>query len=276
MIRLSTGLRNRWLGNKESLRDIFNFGCAKLDIYASTSIPVSADHAVVGTLLNTITNASATVRVAQRIRITPVIGTSAFASTVWNVVLNGTTISFTDDAVSTPARVCTGLFNALRAASGAVAVTTPPCVMNNPDIFQRFIFTDNAGTLDIASSVAGISFDLTVHVSGAGAGTGAMATSVITADAYGLQFEPFLDITNAVLEKLVTQTWSGRAVASGVAVYGRLVLDSDTGVISITQPRIQGQVAVAGGAFNLTSLDIIAGTTSTVSSFAITFPESRA
>lgn len=271
MVKLSTGLINRWLGNKESLGDIFNFGCSKLNIYYSTSIPNSANDAVSGSLLITVTNASTVVKAKQKVRITPTVGTANAA--VWNVVLNGTTVSFTDDGTPSATEICTGLYNAIRVACGTVAVTTPACTINNPDIYQKFTLTDNTGTLDIESATAGISFDLSVSVSGAGAGTGSMAAVTTVEDAYGLRFEAYSGITSGIMEKLSTQTWSGAATATGIAVYGRLVLDSDTGGLSTTEPRIQGQVAVSGGDFNISHIDITTGETITASSFSIEVPE---
>lgn len=274
MIRLSTGLRNQWLGNKKSLRDIFNFACSKINIYAATALPATADAAVTGSLLATITRASVTTKAKKKIRITPTAGTANAAE--WNVTLNGVKITFVDDGTPSATEICTGLYNAIRAAADTTAFTTPSCKLNIPDLYGNFTLTDNTGTLDIEAATSGEDFDISVSVSGAGAGTGSMATSTTTEDAYGLKFEAYTDIASGILEKLSTDTWSGVAAADGTAVYARLVLDSDTGVLSTTEPRIQGQVAVSGGDFNLSHIDVVTGETVTISTFTLTLPAAKA
>ena len=274
MLRISTGLRNQWLGSKKSLRDIFNFGCAKIMLYAASALPATADAAVTGTLLATITRASGTVKAKKKIRITPTAGTANAAE--WNVTLNGIKVTFVDDATPTAAEICTGLYNAIRAAIGTTSYTTPASKLNIPEIYGAFTLTDNTGTLDIEAAVAGTDFDISLSVSGAGAGTGSMAASTITEDAYGLKFEAEADVSGGIIEKLAADSWSGVAVADGVAVYGRLVLDSDTGVLSTTEPRLQGQVGVSGSDFNLDYIDLATGKTVNVSSFKITYPAAKA
>ena len=269
---ISTGARNSMV-HTNSLRDIFNRGCSKIKIY-SGSIPATADAAETGTLLCTITNDGASVKAAQKIRFTPTPGTANAA--VWSITLNGTTVSFTDDGSPQPAEICTGLYNAWRVASGAIAVTTPACTINNPDVYQKFTFTDNSGTLDIEAAVAGVAFDYSAAVSGAGAGTGSWGTpTVVTADAYGLRFEAIADVASGILEKLTTQTWRGTNVATGVATHFRLVLDSDDGTLSTSQPRFQGGVSTANSQLNFDSVQFVEGNIQYVSDdFEITLPAS--
>ncbi len=268
MLLLSTGARNQML-HTLPLRDIFNRGCAKINVYAGAA-PATADAAVAGTLLCTITNGSATVKAKQKIRFTPTPGTANAG--VWGITLNGTLVTFTDDGTPTAAEICTGLYNAWRVASGLIAVTTPACTINNPDVYQKFTFTDNGGTLDIEAATAGTAFDYSTSITGAGAGTGSWTTAQQTADAYGLRFE---DAAAGIIEKLASQTWSGVAANAGTSVYFRLVLDSDDGTLSTTQPRIQGNCSTANSDLNLSSLTFVAGATWTIDTFPLTFPASR-
>lgn len=268
MIYESTGLRNQKLQSL-SLRDIFNRGCAVLKIYAG-AIPANADAAVSGTLLCTITNDGAVAKSKQKIRFTPTVGSANGG--VWGISLNGTLVTFTDDGSPTPTEICTGIYNAWRVASGLVAATTPAYTVNNPDVYQKFAFTDNTGTLDIESATAGVAFDYAASITGAGAGTGSVAMAVVTADAYGLRFEDAADVTTGILEKLASQTWRGTNVTSGVASYFRLVLDADSGAASTTDPRIQGQISTANSDLNLKSVQFETGDIQYISDFPVTAP----
>ena len=268
MIFESTGLRNQKL-HTWSWRDIFNRGCAVLKIY-SGAIPANADAAASGTLLCTITSDGAVAKAKQKIRFTPTPGSANGG--VWGILLNNTLVTFTDDGSPSIAEICTGLYNALRVATGLVAVTTPACTINNPDIYQKFAFTDNATSLDVEAAVDGVAFDYAASVTGAGAGTGAMAAAVITADAYGLRFENAADVTSGILEKLASQTWRGTNVAAGVASYFRLVLDADSGASSTTDPRVQGQVATANSDLNLKSVQFEIGDIQYISDFPVSAP----
>ena len=246
----STGLRNAKMGSS-CWREMFNRGCAVIKLYAG-GIPADADAAVTGTLLTTITNDGASIKAKQKIRFTPTVG-SANAG-VWGLTLNGMLVSFTDDGSPTPAEICTGLYNAWRVASGLIAATTPACTINNPDVYQKFAFTDNTGTLDIEAATAGVAFDYAASITGAGAGTGSVATSTITADAFGLRFENAADVNSGILEKLTSQTWRGTNVAAGVKSHFRLALDGDTGAYSTSAIRHQGQISTSGSQLNFKTL----------------------
>jgi hypothetical protein len=274
-IRVSTGTRNQMLGYK-NLRDIFD-GCY-LKIYSGT-IPDTADAAVTGTLLATITNASIIVKAKQKIRFTP---TTGGTTGTWTIVLNGVTFTFTDDASPTAAEICTGLYRLINTGQAASSkyftnstdgAITAGGIINDPKIYRLFALTDNTGTLDIEAATAGVPFDYSATATGAG---NSMATSIQTADAYGLRWEAYADIASGIIEKLSSQTWSGVAVAEGTATYGRFVLDSDTGGSSTSEPRIQGYCGTTSTAeIRLSHTAIVTGETLTCSSFSITAPAQR-
>lgn len=79
--------------------------------------------------------------------------------------------------------------------------------------------------------------------------------------------------SGGTVTKDTTQIWSGVAVASGVATYYRHVLPSDTGVLSTTQVRIQGEVALVGKEMSLTNTSISSGATQTIDFYAINLGE---
>lgn len=77
-------------------------------------------------------------------------------------------------------------------------------------------------------------------------------------------------IANGTISRDATQNISGTGVANGNAAYYRLVLPSDTGVLSTTQPRCQGLVGTSGSDFNIGSVAISIGVTYTLGQFSQT------
>lgn len=75
-----------------------------------------------------------------------------------------------------------------------------------------------------------------------------------------------------VLEKAPAEIWGGTNVAGGTAAFYRHVLSADTGALSTTAVRIQGNVAVAGADLNLTSISLTAGAPQTVDFYSVAAP----
>jgi hypothetical protein len=69
-----------------------------------------------------------------------------------------------------------------------------------------------------------------------------------------------------------TDVWSGSIITSGVAGYFRIVTADDDGTHSHSQVRIQGSVSTSGAEMNLTNTSLVAGTTLTIDSAAVTLP----
>ena len=67
-----------------------------------------------------------------------------------------------------------------------------------------------------------------------------------------------------VLSKPAGETWSGTAVASGAATFGRFVVAADTGAASTTDARIQGDVATIGAFINLDNPAMVSGAVQSV------------
>lgn len=74
------------------------------------------------------------------------------------------------------------------------------------------------------------------------------------------------------ITKNLSETWSKAAAGTGTATFWRLVGASDTGVLSTTEPRIQGTVGLAGADLNLSSLSFTATTVYTLDEFAVGIP----
>jgi hypothetical protein len=271
-VMASTGLLNAMAG-EESVRDIF--GPCELRIFgvSGTTPPSDPDSAEVGQLLLRLTRTGDTTKVAQVMRITPTPGTAAGAD--WSVTVNGDTVVFTDDGTPTAAEICTGLTALLNALAGG-AMTTPAGKIQTEKCNGKFTVTNNGTTIDITSAVAGVPIDVSSAVAaGTGSlGTATNVTTTQTADAYGLLFEKYADVASGILELMAGMVPTGTGLATGTAVYGRLVSIDDDGTQSTTQPRIQGSVGVSNADILLTHTDITTGEPSTASLGQIVFNKS--
>lgn len=72
--------------------------------------------------------------------------------------------------------------------------------------------------------------------------------------------------------KNASEVWSGLNVASGTASFYRFVSSADTGVLSTTEPRIQGTIGLAGTDMVLSNTTLVSGATQTVDYFAVNMP----
>jgi hypothetical protein len=68
--------------------------------------------------------------------------------------------------------------------------------------------------------------------------------------------------------------WSGVASATGTSTHFRLVVNTDTGVLSTTEIRMQGTIGTSGADLNMSSVAIVSAATQTVDTFALTMPAS--
>lgn len=75
-----------------------------------------------------------------------------------------------------------------------------------------------------------------------------------------------------VIEKDPSETWNGVNAASGTASFYRHVLAADTGALSTTALRMQGDCGVAGADLNLTSVSLTSGATQTIDFYSVAFP----
>lgn len=75
-----------------------------------------------------------------------------------------------------------------------------------------------------------------------------------------------------VITKNLAETWSKAAVATGTAAFFRFEAVGDTGVLSLTEARIQGLCALAGGELNLATLALVNTTVYTVNNWSIALP----
>jgi len=87
--------------------------------------------------------------------------------------------------------------------------------------------------------------------------------------ALGLEFD---DAASGVISKKAAETWSGTAVATGVAGYYRLKAPGDGGGSSTTDERIDGACGTSGAEMNMSSTTITNGAVQSISTFQLTLP----
>ena len=79
-------------------------------------------------------------------------------------------------------------------------------------------------------------------------------------------------VTNGTLAKNTAETWSGTAVATGTATFGRFIQVGDAGALSTTAVRIQGDVANIGALINLDDPAIVSAAVQTINSATFAMP----
>ena len=78
--------------------------------------------------------------------------------------------------------------------------------------------------------------------------------------------------SGGAIGKAAGETWAGTVLATGNAVFFRYVGGADTGVLSTTEPRLQGRVGVSGAELNISSLALTSGNTQAVNFISISLP----
>lgn len=252
-LRLSTGARNG-LANGMGFGGLFNRGT--LEIRTGTQ-PVTADAAVTGTLLGTVTAASAALT-----KETPASGT---------VVITGGSTSV--------ATLTVGTFNII--PDGAVPYNTSTAqtasdlcdAINRNGIYQASV-SGSTVTLTPRPGVGAAHNGLTVTSTGSVTATyGGGTISGGVAPVNGLIWTP---PSAGVISKLATQIWSFAGVAAGTAGWFRLVASAaDAGALLSAAPwlaRMDGSIGTSGADLNLSNIVIGIGSPVTIDTFSFTIP----
>jgi len=273
--RLSTGLRN-WLLDMGSMREAFK-DCT-LKIYSGAA-PTSADDAVTGNLLVTITKASGSVASGS--------GALAGTNEAWRLHIQSTGRT---GAVDVKVRI---KFNRAGVATGTSSAlyTFNANVLPNPtgktygnvkDGFVQYINdlqlpiiavpggsgssgATGSGWVYVACRVPGDK----IVISGA-TGDCQVTAAKLKAGNRG-NFLYFNYATGGAISKTV-DTWSGEVATTGVAGYFRIVQDDDDGTSSTSQIRLQGSVSTSGAELNLSNTSLTDGTTLTIDTFSVSLP----
>lgn len=254
-LRLSTALRD-FVNNHGSLKDALHNG--ELKIYTGTQ-PATADTAPSGTLLCTITAASAA-RTAE-VQATGTVTLSGSSGSVDSITVDsveilGAAVSFDTDLATTAAAVAAQINkyksvpNYTASSSGAVVTIKAPRGMG---ALANSLTVDSTCTTLVGTDVN---------------------TSGGVTPVNGLRFGVS---TDGVLVKDDAQVWSGVAAATGTAGWFRFtgsVADSGATDSTDTQVRMDGSISTSGAQLNMSSTSITSGATQTISSFPITLPTS--
>lgn len=97
-----------------------------------------------------------------------------------------------------------------------------------------------------------------------------LSTITVGSTGTGLTFDSAA--VNGVLAKNPAEVWSGVNVASGTAAFYRHVAVGDTGVLSTTQARIQGEIGTAGKEMNWSFVALVSGATQTIDYYNVSLP----
>lgn len=250
-IRLSTGLRNA-MAQGLGLAGVLNRG--SINIYSGPQ-PVSADAAATGTLLGTITAASAAL--TQETRATGSITVTGVAGSIDSVTVGGFNI-IPDGVVP---------FNASAAQTAADLAEA----INRNGIFTASV----AGAVVTISPRpgAGAAYNAAVVAS-----TGACTCTYVNVSG-GAAPANGLILTNSgagVIAKPSTQIWSMNGIAAGTAGWFRFIASAvDAGAALAAAPwlaRLDGSVAVAGADMNLSNITVAVGAPVTIDTFGLTIP----
>jgi hypothetical protein len=238
-----------------SYKDAFQNG--KIELYTGAQ-PANADAAVTGTLLCTITAASAARTAEVRASGTVTLNTGAAGSvdtlTVNGVDILGGAVSYNTSLTQTAADVATKCGQLKSAVdyqvTSAGAVITIKALPGTGTYPNGFV---------VASTVTTIT-KTDVNLAGGVAAANGLALGLSAA---------------GVLDKLPSQTWSGVNAATGTAGYYRLYgSEADAGTLDSTGLSIRedGAVATSGAELNMANPTLAASATTTITSWQTTIP----
>lgn len=255
-LRLSAGLRN-FVNSGGSLKDALQGG--ELQIYTGAQ-PATAEAAVTGTLLATITSASGA-RTAEVLSTGTVTLSTGASGSVDALTVNS--VSIIDAAVP---------FNTSLTQTAADLAT----MINNSASSPEYTATSSGAVCTIIAK----------RGSGAGPNTFVVAstcTTITKVDANmaggvtavnGLKFGPSV---GGVMPKRSSQTWSGVAGATGTAGWFRFVgAVADAGTLDSTEStfRMDGAISTSGAQLNMSNTTVTSTATQTIASFPVTLPTS--
>jgi hypothetical protein len=256
-LRLSTALRNH-VNKSGSMAQALKGGV--IEIYTGQQ-PVSADDAVIGTLLVTVTLSSAShtneTRSAGTVQLTGGASGSVDSITVGGVELLENAVSFNTSLNQTATNVATEINRSTNPMGLTASATTDTVTIESPVGGQAADFN----TMVVASTASTIT---TTDVN--------MASGVSAVNGLG-----FDNSSAGVLSKASGETWTGTAAASGTAGWFRFKgsqTDDGTADSSAEDIRLDGNISTSGAELNLSSLTITASATQTLTSFDITLPAS--
>ena len=265
-LSFSPALQN-FIAAQGSWKNFFDNG--HILIYSGTK-PATADLAVTGTLLATITVSAGTK--TNEVRGTGVLTISGTTSgtvdtcTLMGIDILGGAVTHTGDN-NTMATAVALKINRNPANNLCVASTTGASGVITLTALPGFGTTMNSGALTFTSTTTTTAVTSTTF----GSGTGGSVVGVAAANGLRMDY----DAAAGVFNKDATQTWSGTAVATGTAGWFRYcgsVVDAGSLDSSAVFMRMDGSIATSGADMNMSSTAVTSGALQTLSSFEITVP----
>lgn len=254
-IRLSSAAVN-FLAGGGSLKKMFHDGC--IDVYSGTQ-PTAADSASGALLLCRITYQGgafvpAVPSTAKKDKLV-VSGSGPYTGFVYAYVVNGTTYSYTGLVTDTVITI----------ASNLAALINASAVVGAAD--------DGAGEIIIIESFPGVGF--ISSTTGSSGGTIALSNVTASVRSTGIQFG---GVSVGALSK-EAGAWQGTGLQAGLAGWGRFKSNQTSGFdddsTSTSFMRLDFAINTANSdMIALSSLNMVAGVTSTVDTCVLTIPQS--
>lgn len=257
-IILSTGLVD-WLTAGGSLREFLS-DCIMYK-YSGTP-PATADEAPGTTKLVKITKASGAVVAGTSDYSTPQKTKIVFADHDENDIYD---LDVTIDGV-----VHNVLFtNSTASIGGHTLILIAAAAAKLINLIPGLIaISDGVDTVYVQGEIGGLAFTI---ADGGGTATAPTITDPVAAVRVNtLSFGP---PTAGVISKTAGETWSGVNLATNVAGFFRIVLPSDSEILSTTERRIQGNILTSGSDLDMSNTTLTIGATDTVENYSLTQPK---
>jgi len=94
----------------------------------------------------------------------------------------------------------------------------------------------------------------------------------ISVDGLGTGLTMDTAAATGVLAKAPAEVWKGTNLASGTASFYRHVAANDTGTLSTTEARLQGDIAVVNAEMNFTNVVLTNGAAQLLDYYSVAFP----
>lgn len=264
-LRFSPALQN-FIAERGSWKDFFDNG--SINIYTGAQ-PATSDLAATGTLLATITSASASL--TSEIKATGVITLTGSLGSVDTITLlakeiMGSSTPFNASLTQTAADICLKINrnpkNKWVVATNVAGVITLTAVPGLGALINAAALATTVTTM--AAAITSTTF---------GSGTGGSAAGVDAANGLKMDY----NAAAGVFTKDTTQTWSGTAVGAGTQTAGWFryvssVVDAQALDSAAAFLRMDGAIATSGAQLNMSNTSITNGATQTISTFSVTIP----
>lgn len=240
-IKRSTGFINAVIGECSGRNAIAG---GKIILLSSTA-PTTADDAVIGQTLATLTDGGGAWTAETRAQ--------------WQITFSGTVGgSVSSVKVSAGPLAASGVELLAAAVTPVTDLTTTAALVaaaiNNNIQFPKFSATASGAVVTISAPIgSGIKFNSTTCACTATTITATVANSGAASTA-GVASANGIDFGSAPVSGIATtsETWSGSAVLAGTPTHFRIVTDgNDTGALSTVYRRMQGTVGLTGSGADL-------------------------